>query len=80
MKDKERDGVNNGLLKKFLEPDRSHLPSYIRQELETSEIYTDFVINFLMRKRNGIGKIDSLVLKKNSIDRSVNIFLKKKIL
>ncbi|WP_343591331.1 hypothetical protein [Flavobacterium sp.] len=71
--------INNRstLLNELLKDDKSHLPWFIREPLEISERYTDFVLNFLMRKRKGIGKIDRLVLQKNGINFSVDYFFEK---
>jgi hypothetical protein len=55
---------------------KSHLPAYLRAEIEREEIYTDFVLNYLISKRNGIGKIDSLVLKVNGSNLSFSHFLR----
>lgn len=74
MEEVQNENLNSLLKYEPLKTDRSYLPWYIRKSLDTADIYTDFVLNFLMRKRNGTGKIDILVLKRNSIDCSVKYF------
>ncbi|QRE04915.1 hypothetical protein [Flavobacterium psychrophilum] len=57
--------------------DRSYLPWYIRNSLDTADIYTDFLLSFLIHKKNGIGKIDQLVLDINKADTSLKLFIEK---
>jgi hypothetical protein len=54
---------------------RSHLPAHLRREIELQDIYTDFVLSFLIKKWNYKGKIDQLALKLNHIDISFEKFL-----
>lgn len=74
MKEANNENLNRLLKYEPLKMDRSYLPSFIRESLDTADIYTDFVLNFLMKKRNGTGKIDILVLNRNGINFSVKYF------
>ncbi len=56
---------------------KKYLPAHMVADMERQTIYTDFLLNYLWRKRNGIGKIDELLLKANSIDLSLAYFLEK---
>jgi hypothetical protein len=55
----------------------SHLPAFIRRDIELSKIYTDFTLSFLITKRKGSGKIDQLLLDENELPISFNHFLEK---
>lgn len=56
---------------------KKYLPAHMVADMELKTIYTDFLLNYLWRKRDGVGKIDVLLLKTNSIDLSLSYFLKK---
>ncbi len=55
---------------------KSHLPAYLIAEIEAEELYTNFVLNYLIRRKNGIAKIDLLVLKMNGSKQSFYHFIK----
>ena len=54
-----------------------YLPVHTQIDIKKSEIYTDFLICYLIKKRNGIRKIDQLVLDANKADISFEWFVKK---
>ena len=54
-----------------------YLPAHTQMDINKSEIYTDFLLSFLIKKRNGIGKIDQLVLDTNKADISLKWFIEK---
>lgn len=54
-----------------------YLPVPTQMDIKKSEIYTDFLLSFLINKRNGIGKIDQLVLDTNKADISLKWFIEK---
>jgi hypothetical protein len=54
-----------------------YLPAHMQRDLKMSEIYTDFLLSFLIRKRKGVGKIDQLVLESNIADISLKWFMEK---
>lgn len=54
-----------------------YLPAYMQRDIKMSEIYTDFLLSFLISKRKGIGKIDQLVLDSNKADISLKWFMEK---
>jgi len=56
---------------------KASLPESMRRDIEISEIYTDFLLNFIWKGRNGQRKIDQLVLDKNKADISLYRFMKK---
>lgn len=54
-----------------------HFPVFIQQDIKKSEIYTDFLLCALMKKSNGIIKIDQIFLDHNKADISLKWFLEK---
>ena len=62
------------LLAKYKE---DYLSTNVKADIEVSEIYTEFLLCFLMNKRNGIGKIDQLVLNVNKANISLLGFMNK---
>lgn len=54
-----------------------YLPAHMQIDIKKSEIYTDFLLSFLINKRNGTGKIDQLVLDTNKADISLKRFIEK---
>lgn len=70
-------GIRGALLKELFKPSVLYKDGYAEAQAKVAEIYTDFVLNFLMKKKNGVGKIDSLVLRKNSITRPIEYFFER---
>jgi hypothetical protein len=54
-----------------------YLSVHQQVDIKKSEIYTDFLLSFLIKRRNGIGKIDQLVLDTNKVDLSLKSFIEK---
>ena len=54
-----------------------YLPAHMQKDIKMSEIYTDFLLSFLIRKRKGVGKIDQLVLDSNKAGISLKWFMEK---
>ena len=54
-----------------------YLPTYMQRDIKMSEIYTDFLLSFLNRKRKGVGKIDQLILDSNKAEISLKRFMEK---
>ncbi|KAF2337202.1 hypothetical protein [Flavobacterium daemonense] len=73
----EKKGLINELIRESYKPDFLYRNGAYEREQKVREIYTDFVLNFLMQHRSGKGKIDNLVLRKNSIPDNVFNFFSK---
>ena len=76
----ETEETKDYFLSKFkLEPFdlMQYLPAHTQRDIKRSEIYTDFLLSFLIKRRNGIGKIDQLVLDLNKAEISLKWFIEK---
>lgn len=74
----EKDNIINSLSERMslkLLKDYSWMPGNIRYELEMTDLCNDIILNFLFRKGEGTGRIDSLFLQTNKIPLSLKKFM-----
>ena len=68
---------NTKIIDSLLSRDRSYLSPNVKAELDTSDMYTDFVLGVLIRSRKYTAKIDQMLLFENGLFISLDRFLEK---
>ena len=76
---KDENILRNEILEHFESKirDYSYLPDFIKGDLELTDLYTDFILGYLIKSKRGTARFDKLVIKENGLNISLDKLIEK---